>query len=136
MGLPSHDDVTTALSEWRDGDAVALISWAMFRVHGLSYLRDLDAVVFNDPAPWGHRQQTVEYAHQTWAASTAISAVDSCVAGLGRVYCSATVRHHDLRDLDPSSSRTNVATNRSAIPDRGAVVGGCRNSGYPVRNTD
>jgi hypothetical protein len=72
----------------QDPEASALLLFAVWAVDSLYYLGYLDQAL--DPSQAtvrGHSADVVDVAHARWAATTCITAVDLCAAGLGRALC-------------------------------------------------
>lgn len=101
-----HDRMTISkLSGW-GGDPGALLMWATLTVDSLYYLTDLDHMYGLPQHLDDHEWQVIDLAHVRWAASSAITAVDLCAAGLARrhgigpkTYKSGAIHEYDLAEL-------------------------------------
>jgi hypothetical protein len=101
------------IDAWADGEAAALLSWAMWAADAVCYLTNLDDLQFSSrPAINGYLPDMLDIHHVRWAAGTAIMALDLCAAVLGRRYCSAGGSGHefDLGSFDPPPVTTGKAT--------------------------
>jgi hypothetical protein len=83
-------------------DAGALLIWAVSTVDCLYYLDDLDQEFNTSGSSMaGHRPDVIDVAHARWATSSAITSLDLCAAGLGRVFCANTGTHElDVGDFN------------------------------------
>src|SRR2546429_2483060 len=72
-------------------EAGALLLFAVWTVDSLYYLQDLDDTHdLLQPTVAGHRPDVVEVAHSRWATGACVTALDLCVAALGRALCGYT----------------------------------------------
>jgi hypothetical protein len=75
-------DVTNA---WGDPEASALLAWATWTVDSLHYLVEIDDEFAAHERKRGFDPHTIDIAHVRWATSTAITALDLCVAAVARL---------------------------------------------------
>jgi hypothetical protein len=95
---PSNTTQVVSDFETRHGnpEAGALLLFGVWSVDSLYYLDDLDQALDPSQAMVGeHSADVVDVAHARWAATTCITALDLCAAGLGRALCG----HRNKREL-------------------------------------
>ena len=110
----------------RNSDASSCVLWATSAVDGLAYLDDLDtarnggARVAN-----GHDALVVDVAHASWAAGTAMTALDLCAAAIGFLYLPPRHRYYDMGNvlavLDKEIGVRRRASRLAATSGRAAV---------------
>lgn len=114
------NDVGAVTNGWSDGDAGALLTWAVWTCHSLDYLKRLDDHAFGSQPRVLHEgpPDIVDLAHVRWASGSAVTALDLCAATLGRLYAGgASAKELALVDL---SSKSKLApTLRHTIPAPG-----------------
>ncbi len=88
-------------------EAGALLSFAVWTVDSLYYLQDLDDTHdLSQTTVAGHRPDVVEVAHSRWATGACVTALDLCVAALGRALCGyARERELAVSDVYPKEDR-------------------------------
>lgn len=98
-----------------NGEAGALVLWAINCVDTLHYLDDLRHVVNRSHALSAeHTPDLIDVAHVRWATVTSITALDLCAASLGRVFCG----HAGDQELDVRffTTRNDAPARRARLP--------------------
>ena len=96
-------------------EAGALLLFAMWTIDSLYYLQDLDDTHdLSQTTVAGHRPDVVEVAHSRWATGACITALDLCVAALGRALCTYTGK--------PELAVSDLYRKRKGIPDLRALL--------------